>query len=112
MLSFSTLDVLDEIWDVIESFSEAFLTYSFNQFLGYKTCITDSSLTKLDVHQHIYIYFKFNEILFNVDLLIAPDGQKNGRKDGRKERRTDVRMDGRGENDIPLPSVGIEIIKK
>ena len=29
MLSFSPLDVLDEIWDVIESVSEGFLTYSF-----------------------------------------------------------------------------------
>ena len=30
MLSFFPLDVLDEIWDVIESVSEGFLTYSFN----------------------------------------------------------------------------------
>ena len=29
MLSFFPLDVLDEIWDVIESVSEEFLTYSF-----------------------------------------------------------------------------------
>ena len=29
MLSFFPLDVLDEIWDIIESVSEAFLTYSF-----------------------------------------------------------------------------------
>ena len=29
MLSFFPLDVLDEIWDVIESVSEGFLTYSF-----------------------------------------------------------------------------------
>ena len=28
MLSFFPLDVLDEIWDVIESVSERFLTYS------------------------------------------------------------------------------------
>ena len=28
MLSFFPLDVLDEIWDVIESVSEGFLTYS------------------------------------------------------------------------------------
>ena len=27
MLSFFTLDVLDEIWDLIESVSEGFLTY-------------------------------------------------------------------------------------
>ena len=29
MLSFFPLDVLDEIWDLIESVSEGFLTYSF-----------------------------------------------------------------------------------
>ena len=29
MLSFFTLDVLDEIWDLIESVSEGLLTYSF-----------------------------------------------------------------------------------
>ena len=29
MLSFFSLDVLDEIWDLIESVSEEFLTYSF-----------------------------------------------------------------------------------
>ena len=29
VLSFFPLDVLDEIWDVIESVSERFLTYSF-----------------------------------------------------------------------------------
>ena len=29
MLSFFPLDVLDEIWDVIESVSEGFLTYSY-----------------------------------------------------------------------------------
>ena len=28
VLSFSPLDVLDEIWDLIESVSEGFLTYS------------------------------------------------------------------------------------
>ena len=29
VLSFSPLDVLDDIWDVIESVSEGFLTYTF-----------------------------------------------------------------------------------
>ena len=32
MLSFFPLDVLDEIWDVMESVSEGFLTYSFKLF--------------------------------------------------------------------------------
>ena len=31
VLSFFPLDVLDEIWDLIESVSEGFLTYSFRQ---------------------------------------------------------------------------------
>ena len=30
VLSFSPLDVLDEIWDLIESFSEGFLTYFYS----------------------------------------------------------------------------------
>ena len=38
VLSFFPLDVLDEIWDLIESVSEGFLTYSFTpvaSFLEY-----------------------------------------------------------------------------
>ena len=35
VLSFFPLDVLDEIWDLIESISEGFLTYSFNK------CVVD-----------------------------------------------------------------------
>ena len=31
MLSCFPLDVLDEIWDLIESVSEGFLTYSFSE---------------------------------------------------------------------------------
>ena len=42
VLSFFPLDVLDEIWDLIESVSEGFLTYSFyldtNRSLFRKTC--------------------------------------------------------------------------
>ena len=33
MLSFFQLDVLGEIWDLIESVSEGFLTYSSTSFL-------------------------------------------------------------------------------
>ena len=33
VLSFFPLDVLDEIWDVIESVSEGFLTYSLTYFI-------------------------------------------------------------------------------
>ena len=36
MLSFFPLDVLDEIWDLIESVSEGFLTYScYSEMLGF-----------------------------------------------------------------------------
>ena len=35
MLSFFPLDVLDEIWDVIESVSEGFLTYSSIIFMNF-----------------------------------------------------------------------------
>ena len=34
VLSFSPLDVLDEIWDLIESVSEGYLTYSSKKFWG------------------------------------------------------------------------------
>ena len=39
VLSFFPLDVLDEIWDLIESVSEGFLTYSCQFFLRYHFCI-------------------------------------------------------------------------
>ena len=39
MLSFFPLDVLDEIWDVIESVSEGFLTYSCVCFSGVGTLL-------------------------------------------------------------------------
>ena len=35
VLSFFPLDVLDEIWDLIESVSEGFLTYSFIFLIEY-----------------------------------------------------------------------------
>ena len=34
VLSFFPLDVLDEIWDLIESVSEGFLTYSFKTYIS------------------------------------------------------------------------------
>ena len=37
VLSFFPLDVLDEIWDLIESVSEGFLTYSLKCFSGTTT---------------------------------------------------------------------------
>ena len=47
VLSFSPLDVLDEIWDLIESVSEGFLTYS---------CFIASEVTALSyIHCHLRI---------------------------------------------------------
>ena len=39
VLSFFPLDVLDEIWDLIESFSEGFLTYSYVTSYCYSRCM-------------------------------------------------------------------------
>ena len=35
VLSFFPLDVLDEIWDLIQSVSEGFLTYSCNKYFNW-----------------------------------------------------------------------------
>ena len=44
VLSFFPLDVLDEIWDLIESVSEGFLTYSFKiPFSNWVKCVTRTS---------------------------------------------------------------------
>ena len=41
VVSFSPLDVLDEIWDLIESVSEGFLTYSYECFfIASPVCIS------------------------------------------------------------------------
>ena len=48
MLSFFPLDVLDEIWDLIESVSEGCLTYSCG--LGFCICV-------FRIHHKIYPYF-------------------------------------------------------
>ena len=39
LLSFFPLDVLDEIWDLIESVSEGFLTHSTNVMFLYVQCV-------------------------------------------------------------------------
>ena len=52
MLSFFPRDVLDEIWDLIESVSEGFPSYSSNS-VRYKSCLshnlktTEANLIKL-----------------------------------------------------------------
>ena len=46
--------------------------------MGFNSCTTEASQTKLDVHQRIiviYICFKFHEILFSDYLVMAPNGQ-------------------------------------
>ena len=43
VLSFFPLDVLDEIWDLIESVSEGFLTYSCNG--GYHAVVCDAFIS-------------------------------------------------------------------
>ena len=57
MASFFPLDVLDEIWDLIESVSEGFLTYSFRKREQ------DSSLTQTLKTFHRQIGRQFTELL-------------------------------------------------
>ena len=49
VLSFFLLDVLDEIWDLIEAVSEGFLTYSF------RITFSDTEITLLQKQQLIVI---------------------------------------------------------
>ena len=50
VLSFFPLDVLDEIWDLIESVSEGFLTYSLNAaFVLLRTSVSQRFLSLLKV---------------------------------------------------------------
>ena len=51
--------------------------------MGFNSCTTEASQTKLDVHQRIiviYICFKFHEILFSDYLVMAPNGQADTQK--------------------------------
>ena len=72
MLSIFPLDVLDEMWDVIESVSEGFLTYSYRECLSLefeKFCVCPSfpfglegrmwDLTVLILDHCFSIYFSF-----------------------------------------------------
>ena len=47
VLSFFPLDVLDEIWDLIESVSEGFLTYSLKIFNSRTNCLMALKLDML-----------------------------------------------------------------
>ena len=55
VLSFFPLDVLDEIWDLIESVSEGFLTYSYQEQRRIKSILTNisnlvTSFIQLGIH--------------------------------------------------------------
>ena len=57
MLSFFPRDVLDEIWDLIESVSEGFPTYSFKILSGY-------------VKVMVYKYYNLKRFDFSVTLAL------------------------------------------
>ena len=56
VLSFIPLDVLDEVWDLIESISEGFLTYSYME-LGFirliATITNEHSVVKVCSHTEL-----------------------------------------------------------
>ena len=53
VLSFFPLDVLDEIWDLIESVSEGFLTYSCN------TDIPKEEKSRHKINRYCSLYISF-----------------------------------------------------
>ena len=61
VLSFFPLDVLDEIWDLIESVSEGFLTYSYQSeidLLHTKSKVISALLSKLFLF-YLHVVYKF-----------------------------------------------------
>ena len=52
VLSFFPLDVLDEIWDLIESVSEGFLTYSYEMNANFvtKTILQNFSSSSMGIY--------------------------------------------------------------
>ena len=71
MLSFFPLDVLDEIWDLIESVSEGFLTYSLRQMLHITQCIFDE-LSTVGPQEKLYRIFT---ALMNVVAYVVMSGR-------------------------------------
>ena len=69
VLSFFPLDVLDEIWDLIESVSEGFLTYSFKslQVLAHHVTIHDHYLSLN------HLPFNSKSLLFNISYSTLPN---------------------------------------
>ena len=57
VLSFFPLDVLDGIWDLIESISEGFLTYSY-------TLLDTSVHYSLNVRECVFFFFFFFFFVF------------------------------------------------
>ena len=54
MLSLFPLDVLDEVWDVIESVFEGFLTYSFIQMGKERLYVWFMTHEQDDLHVHMW----------------------------------------------------------
>ena len=76
MLSFFPLDVLDEIWDVIETVSEGFLTYSLN-FKNFastcrKCCVAAAKCLPILQHSvHIDIHKQTFSLLKGMEYFIV-----------------------------------------
>ena len=60
VLSFFLLDVLDEIWDLIESVSEGFLTYSFRFVRAAVACAIFAGISGLGHHLTALWYLVFS----------------------------------------------------
>ena len=69
VLSFFPLDVLDEIWDLIESVSEGFLTYSFkvSTYLNKSTEYIQRLMTSYIIAMEILCITQIGPILFRND---------------------------------------------
>ena len=71
MLSFFPRNVLDEIWDLIESVSDGFPTYS-QYFLSVFTCMVSTAFCYTDYayayyHEMVYVIY-YDDRLANVQL--------------------------------------------
>ena len=69
VLFFFPLDVLDEIWDLIESVSERFLTYSCISELLCLCCV--EILKNLPVHSFKLLLYQSSEIVYPIIFSIS-----------------------------------------
>ena len=71
MLSFFPLDVLGEFWDLLESVSEEFLTYSskYNVELKHLFCKTFQNLNFMFPYHFKKIIVRYIKIGYNIDVL-------------------------------------------